>query len=239
MEWLPLSSEGLISLTLMALGLGGLEALNLSIMLHLGTSIAAIIYFHKDLYMDLVKDRKVLWMLLIATPSTGLTALPLYRVLGEASSLGVSLQLLIGFSLISTGLLMRGIKRGGSREKLTSWEAAALGAVQGLSVIPGVSRSGITLTFLLLRGLEASQAFSLAYILGIPLGLIAPVGLTVLRVSPSFNSQLLIALISALIVALISIDFLLKAARSKRFWILCLSLGVATILAAILHGWCI
>ena len=237
LEWLPLSSEGLTSLTLMALGLGGLEAVNLSIMLHLGTSIAAIIYFHRDLSRDFRGDKRILRVLLIATPSTGLTALPLYGVLRGVSSLGVLLQLLIGFSLISTGLLMRGVKHGGGRETLTPWETAALGVVQGLAVIPGVSRSGITLTYLLFRGLEPSQAFSLAYMLGIPLGLIAPIGLTILGVDPSFNSQLLLALISSFAVALISIDLLLKAARSRRIWILCLSLGVATILVAVLHGW--
>ena len=110
---MPLSSEGLTSLTLMALGLGGLEAVNLSIMLHLGTSIAAIIYFHRDLSRDFMGDKRILRVLLIATPLTSLTALPLFGVLREASSLGVLLQLLIGFSLISTGLLMRGVKHRG------------------------------------------------------------------------------------------------------------------------------
>ncbi len=237
LEWLPLSSEGLTSLTLMALGLGGLEAVNLSIMLHLGTSIAAIIYFHRDLSRDFMGDKRILWVLLIATPLTGLTALPLYGVLREASSLGILLQLLIGFSLIFTGLLMRGVKRRGGRRRLTPWEMAALGVVQGLAVIPGVSRSGITLTYLLFRGLEPSQAFSLSYMLGIPLGLIAPIGLTILGASPSFNSRLLLALVSSFAVALISIDLLLKAARGRRIWILCLSLGVATILVAVLHRW--
>jgi len=237
LEWLPLSSEGLASLTLMAFGLGGLEAVNLSIMLHLGTSIAAIIYFHGELSRDFMGDKRILRVLLIATLLTGLTALPLYGVLSEAFSLGGLLQLLIGFSLASTGLLMRGVKHRGGRRTLTPWETAALGIVQGLAVIPGVSRSGITLTYLLFRGLEPSQAFSLAYMLGIPLGLIAPIGLTILGAHLSFNSQLLLALISSFAVALISIDLLLKAARSKRIWILCLSLGVATILVAVLHGW--
>jgi len=237
LEWLPISSEGVTTLTLIALGHGGMAAINLSITLHISTSIAALIYFHKPLIEDIKGERRLLRLLSIATSITILTALPLYRALSLLSALGAPLQLLIGLALISTGLLMRLSGRRGKRRRLDLWESLALGVVQGFAVIPGVSRSGITLTYLLLRGLEPSEAFSLAYMLGIPIGLLAPMGLAVLDSTPPLTFPLFIALLSALAVALPSMELLLRAAGSRRIWLLCLTLGILTILCTALEGW--
>jgi len=237
LEWLPLSSEGLVSLTLTALGLSGVEALNLSIFLHLGTSIAALLYFLQTLYEDLEGDRGLLRLLLIASPLTLVMALPLYRVSRAAASLGPLFQLLVGFSLLSTGLLTRGARGGGERRRLSTLEAAALGLVQGLAVIPGISRSGITLSYLLLRGVEPSEAFRLAYLLGIPLGLAAPLGLLIVGEAPQPSPSLLLALLASLLAALLAIDLLLRAARGRRLWALCLLLGALTLSATALGWW--
>lgn len=211
--------------------------MNLSIFLHLGTSIASLLYFFRDLYEDMKGERTLLKWLLIATSITILTVLPLYRASRAAASMGLFFQFLIGVSLISTGLLMSKAKGRGERRAISPWEVAALGLVQGLAVIPGVSRSGITLTYLLLRGVDPSEAFRLAYMLGIPLGLAAPLGLWLVGDVPSLSSSTLLALLSTLVVAILTISLLLKAARGRRLWALCLLLGVVTILTTAIYAW--
>ena len=234
LEWLPVSSEGNLALIIHAtLGIQA-EPLALAIVLHLGTSISALLYLRKDL-TALLQDaaqRGLLAKLAAATILSGLVGALVYTWLHTSLQVGESLLALTGGALILSGLLQRAALReeAGSRE--LDWiDVVALGLAQGLSVIPGLSRSGTTTSLLLIRGHQPQEALKTSFLLSIPLGIAAATGLALLgHHTPTPLS--LVAALSALASGYLSIGFMLRLAGRLPFWAVCLALGSSMVLSA-------
>jgi len=173
-EWLPVSSEGVILLSMrFLLGSGWGESLGTAVWLHLGTMLAAIAYFRKELvkvfngFRYPGEGRTLLLFLITATACTAVTALPLVLMLR-------SLSIDDGFFTLAVGILILAVtaipRRLAVRNILIGWPAAAVvsGLVQGLAIVPGVSRSGITITTLLILGYDLSNSLKLSYLMSIP-----------------------------------------------------------------------
>lgn len=171
-EWLPISSDGHLVLfeKLMHLSV----PVSFDIFLHVGSLLVIIVFFRKQI-VELSKsffhhpntwpeDRKKWWVyLIISTLVTGIVGLLIYPHIENYRTI----------SFASTGLLItsafvlasRFAKGGGS---FNYWVAILLGLVQGLAVLPGISRSGLVLSLALLLGLNKKQAFDYTFILAIP-----------------------------------------------------------------------
>jgi undecaprenyl-diphosphatase len=221
-EWLPISSQGQIFLIMtMLFGTSAQEALNSSIWLHIGTMFAAVVYFRGDVIKILKRlvrfDFKddILSFLTISTILTGIVGLQLFIIL-------------VGIALIITGLLQKRAKRSEMADKkIGNSDKVIAGAFQGLSIIPGISRSGITTSVLLFRNFSSSQALKLSFLMSIPAVLVAEVGLGALG-GVTFSADYLVGAFFSFIFGLITIDLFLRLARRVSFWAFCVFMGLLT-----------
>jgi len=232
-EWLPISSEGqsmLILLNAMQLNID--EAISVAIFLHMGTSLAVIIKF-KDEFRSIISgaDPKLTRIIIVSTACTGLTGLPLYIMLKNTFSGGIAATVLIGVMLILTGIILGLNKQSGHKtiDSVTLPDMIVLGLVQGFAILPGISRSGVTISTLLLRNVEQKTALLISFLISVPvvLGAVALDAGMIIKIDPVHG---LAMLVSSLLVGYIMMDFLLKFADRVDFSIFCISLGLLTII---------
>ncbi len=255
-EWLPISSEGQLSLLFVTIyGLDELAAVTLALFLHLGTMIAVIWYFRKDLLEMLDLNSPLLETIIITTIGTGITAVPIVLIFKNywesfTDELFLPPDLLftmvIGGLLIVTGLILSKQSAQGTREilSITRKEALLLGFVQGTAALPGISRSGMTITFLLIIGLMHKEAFKISFLISIPAVLGATglefllegfqldiTGMSVGMVS--FPYPLLIFTIGlTAVIGIITMDFLLSL-KDIPYDKFCYGFGATTILLGV------
>jgi len=234
-EWLPVSSQGqVMGVGIAFLGMSAEAAKDYSLFLHTGTLLSAIVFFRKELAKMLKLENKALSKFIaIAVFATAITAIPSYLALNTIVSLSVPVILLIiALFLFITGFLQSRKKSLGT-PGLSNKNALFLGLGQGFAVLPGISRSGTTVSVLLLEGFSPNEAFRLSFLLSIPsvligelvLGLGAPVAVGLNEV---------IALLVAFAVGLASISLLLKLAQKISFSKFCYAFAIFYLLAAFL-----
>lgn len=258
-EWLPISSEGNITAILTVLGSSPGAAVRFSLFLHIGTALAALTYYRTTLIEILsivpqwrpdsafTRPSARLSFLGLATVSSGVVALIAFSVLEAVVSqvAGGLLVAVIGVLLVVTGLFelrTRSVRHGQNElppdsEKIpTPQDAVLIGILQGLAILPGISRSGTTVGGLLLRGYSGYQSFQLSFILSIPASIGA--GLLVLLgnegiILTSIESAFVAIVVSAG-VGYLSIDLLMKIVRRVSFGIVCLAIGLIAIAGGVL-----
>ena len=240
LEWLPVSSQGnLVVLAVAFLGLEPGDALSLSVYLHIGTGLAALVYFREEIIGILMQgtdaDKSLLRFLVLATLVTGVVGFPLFTFIEIASLYGEALLGLTGIALLATGLMQKGREglKAEPRKGLTTIDGLTMGILQGLSAIPGLSRSGITTTAFLVKGFSGGDAFRFSFLMSIPASFAAAIGLALTEGTPPINTGIIVALVTSFVVALVSIDFFIKLARRTSFWKICVALGGITLVALI------
>ncbi len=233
-EWLPISSEGQIAaISLLFFGVTPEQAINFSVFLHTGTLIAALIYFRKDIKKIIFsKDTKLRNFLLIAVLATAITGIPSYIFLKQISSAPFIFSLLIAFSLIATGLFQKYRKQKGNAE-LNKKNSVLLGFAQGFSIIPGISRSGITTTALLVEGFSAEEALRISFILSIPSVAAAEIFFGTIE-GFVINFEAIAALASAAIIGYISLHLILEFVKKIDFSHFCIALGLVYLVLSFL-----
>jgi undecaprenyl-diphosphatase len=148
--------------------------------------------------------------------------------------LGETVSLAVGVLLLFTGMTLyfqRGA--GGTRllGNISLQEAFILGIVQGFAVLPGISRSGMTLTWLLLRGVERTESLRLSFLLSVP-ATFGLVGLDFLLGDFYWLSlpSLAIIIFVPLIVGIGTLAALRHTAVRAPFWAFCLAIGFIVII---------
>lgn len=250
-EWLPVSSEGNVALYLTVVeGLPADAAVRYSLFLHAGTAVAALAYYRRDvreLFAGLgaasgdAAERDAgpaeARFLLVATLVSGGVGVGAYLALAELVSAvaGGAFVALVGALLVVTGLLQRlAAGRLGTRASPTFPDAVLVGLLQGLAVLPGVSRSGTTVSALLLRGYAGPAAFRLSFLLSIPAALGAG-GLAVADAGlPTPGAAALLALATSALVGYATIGGLVELVRRMAFWAVCVGLGTLAVLGGVL-----
>jgi undecaprenyl-diphosphatase len=239
-EWLPVSSKGQVMIALINIfHISPSIALDYSIYLHIGTLIAATIYFRKELKKLLgigdkeainkiihFKFTEVQRFYLLSIIFTFLIAVPIYFILrAKLDQLNVMLiTLIVGILLILTGAIQLVRKKQLQQPKLSNSNAVYLGLGQGFCIIPGVSRSGISTSILLVEGFKPEEAFKHSFILSVPVILIAEVGLAVIN-GFSYTPGILLGVLSAGIIGYLTIDVLLRFAKKINFAYFCFVIG--------------
>lgn len=247
LEWLPVSSEGVNTLVLASMGFDPRSLIPATIWLHLGTLLAAALYFRRDI-VKLAKSVprafksgdggvELLAFIAVATIITCILGLPLYvAVKGLTLLEGSILMALVGCFLIVNGLIQKLAKeRRVFREDVRLRDAILLGVVQSLSVIPGLSRSGLTVSTLLLCGYGASTSLKLSFIVSIPVVAVADAYLALSGEVASFTYPSLIGVLAAFVVGYATISLLMKLARRLRFWAFCIAIGALSFIPLILE----
>ena len=240
-EWLPVSSEGLVTASATFLLDKSLEdAIGISLWLHLGTALAALLSFKVEI-LNLTKGfmgnpscfKGEIGFLFLGTAVSALIGLPLLLFAGEIfqsdpTKNGIqTFTALIGIFMIVTGVILLRSKRSGKRKRNDSGtiDAMLTGTAQGFSVLPGLSRSGLTVSVLLARGMDRRDALTLSFLLSIPAGIGA--GLyTVFSTGIILSPEHLVAVGMSFITGLVTIRILLKLADRINFGIFVISVGM-------------
>ena len=177
-EFLPVSSSGHLALAKIFLGME-MPPLNYDLVLHVSTTLATIIFFFPDICSLFVEWCKgfgggaarskpgwsIGWAVALGTCVTGAIGMSI-KDFSEAASLN---SLIVGICLLITGvmlLLSRYIRGGG--DKVTLKNGLIVGVIQGIAVMPGISRSGSTIIAGLASGLSKEEAFRFSFLLSIP-----------------------------------------------------------------------
>ena len=230
-EFLPVSSSGHLVIMQKLLGISGQEVA-LTVVLHLGTSFALLIFFFKDI-IKILKNAKMLFLIIIVTAVTAIIGLA-GRDFFE--SLFVSHRF-VAFALMFTGIILILTKRfmGHKRGILNIKDALVLGLAQGSSIIPGISRSGLTISTLLFRKIDRQTSFRFCFIASIPVVLAATIleaGKIGSALSVEFTNFLvgfICSLVSG-ILALFLLRIVLNKAKLYYFGYYCIIVGLVTLL---------
>ena len=246
-EFLPVSSFGHLVLFQKLFGISE-PALLFDTMLHVGTLAAVVAVLWKDIWAVLRKlNQPLTAYLIIATIPTVIAALVFRKQLEKAFETGYFL----GFAFLMTSILLiaaellagRGAVKGGT-EKMNWLDALVIGVMQAIAIIPGVSRSGATLSGALSRRLERDFAARFSFLLSIPAilgamvfqfkdlvkdgaakaatGAVAPAGI---------GAAVMIAgTISAAVVGFFAVRLMLKIVREKSLWGFAVYTGVLGLL---------
>jgi len=158
--------------------------------------------------------------------------IPFYLLFKESFTGGKQSTVLIGLLLVLTGLLLRfrGTASRGTKD-MTLLDMIVLGLVQGFSILPGVSRSGTTLTVLLMRGIRQEDALMISFIISVPavLGTIALDGS--IGALPLLTAAAM--LVSSFIVGYLTMDLMIRFAEDVSFSRFCMALGLLTLILAL------
>ena len=230
-EFLPVSSSGHLVILQKILGLGG-EELATTIILHLGTALALVIFFFKDI-LGLFKDKKLLGMVALVTVITGSIGL----LGGEFFENLFSSVRLVAVSLMVTGIILiftRKIQHHYRKNPLPA-DALILGVTQGIAIIPGISRSGITIATLLFRGLDRETSFKFSFLAAIPV-IFAAFLLELKNIHLALNADfafLVVGFVSSFLSGLLALHILkliLQKAKLHYFGYYCIIVACLTLL---------
>jgi undecaprenyl-diphosphatase len=227
-EWIPISSEGIVALASQLLN-QGFNPIDMALFLHLGTLFAVLIYFREDWKeILLLRDRRLFNFLIISTIASLLIGYPLYKVV-ENIAIGNSLLLLMGFGLLATAYFHK--DRTASR---ASWHKLAIisGFLQGLAVIPGLSRSGSTIFGLSLGELKSSEILKISYMMSVPPILASSIYL--FSNNPRLATDGWPSLIFSFLAGILSLHFLLNFAKKVNFFKFALVFAILCFLGAVI-----
>jgi len=241
-EWLPISSEGVLVLlktSVFKSDLGLVDLIGFALFLHLGTFLAALIYFRKEIIslFNYKEKKESVNFYILATIVSGIVGFFLLKAMQgiekDIGFTGKGISILIGLALLITGFLQFKKKAGLKQEKdLKLADGFILGILQGFSIIPGLSRSGLTVSGLLLRKFNDTTALKLSFITSLPVVLGANIALNLDRFSLSLEN--FIGLLFSFIFGILTIHILLKVSQKINFAWFVLIFGLITILSVII-----
>jgi len=190
--------------------------------LHLGTTIALVLYFSKVLFKDILTKAKISFYLkiLISSIPAGITGLLFQSFIEESLRANIFLSI----SLILWGVVMIILEKTKTDsvetkvEEVTLKESLIMGIAQTLALIPGTSRSGITTIAGMMLGLNKFTALQYSFLLGLPV-LIGASGYELIKETnvASFGIEEILGIITACVVGYLSI--LLLERFKKKNWL--------------------
>ncbi len=245
-ELLPISSSAHLFLIPWALGWTEVDEFNTAfagfdVALHAGTLLAIVIFFFKD-WINLIKggfnqvikkeksfEGKMFWYLVIATIPGGAIGFILDHFLEDTLKNG----LIIGIALAVMGIILyivdKKAKSETKYEEMTLKQTFLIGLSQALAFIPGVSRSGITMTTGRMMGIKRESVAKYSFLLSTPI----VAGATLYKLKDFVISvPFFIGIAVSFIVGLFVIKFLLeylKKGSFKGFAIYRVIIGIAVI----------
>jgi undecaprenyl-diphosphatase len=257
-EFLPISSSGHLILFHNILNFNLPDNMLFDVVLHLGTVLALILVFYKKIWQLLsawfagifspakraAKNYKLGWMVIIGVIPAGLAG----YLLGEGLEKSRYAVEIVASALIIIGLLFFVAEKYAKQDKeLVSvgfWGALRIGCAQAVALIPGVSRSGITIISGLASGLKREEAAEFSFLLSIPV--ILGAGLKTLHDALALpggisdSGLLLVGFLTAVVTGYVAIRFLLKYLSNHSLAVFAwyrIILGLAIFSWLIFRGW--
>lgn len=256
-EWLPISSEAVVLLVkarFFGNGESLTELIQFALFLHLGTFSAAAWYLRDDV-LALFKKALVPYLLFregetermfrflaLATMASGVLGFFLLEMVLPSAEEQVKLpaKMLtasVGLLLLGTAFLQWMAKRRRLGRKdildLTSRDGLLLGIIQGFTVLPGLSRSGLTISGLLLRGYNDTAALRMSFLMSLPAVLFGNIVLQI-REGISLSAPLLFGFLFSFLFGIGTIHLLFRIARKVNFAYFVFFFGILTLVSVFL-----
>jgi undecaprenyl-diphosphatase len=229
-EWLPISSTGHLRITEQLLGLT--LPLLFDVTLHVGTLAVILFFFRKDVKTILAtlakgdfksEDGKLIPPIIVGTVPTALIGVAF--TFSNTIETYFSSYLPIAGAFITCGVVLYFSKTGQERkENITYMEALAIGTAQGIALIPGLSRSGLTIATALMLGVRREKAFKFSFLLSVP-AVIGALGLTLYEQHEMLTSigvgwtEIFVGIAVSLVVSYFALKLLWKALAGKKFYL--------------------
>ncbi|WP_347923829.1 undecaprenyl-diphosphate phosphatase [Pontimicrobium sp. SW4] len=242
-EFLPVSSSGHLELGKAILGdnLVPEESLLFTVVLHFATALSTIVVFRKDIY-DIIKgifafkwneDTKFVAKIAVSMLPAAIIG---FTFESELSALFGGNIKLVGFMLIITALLLYLADKARNTSKKVSFSnALVIGFSQAIAMLPGISRSGATISTSVLLGNDKTKAARFSFLMVVPL-IFGKIAKDVLSGELTYDSQNFTALSIGFVAAFISGLFactwmiaLVKKSKLKYFAYYCVIVGLIAI----------
>ncbi len=241
-EWLPISSSGHLVIVQRLISY---ESVLFDAMVHGGTLLAVLVAFREDV-LALIRGLASLPLALLPGRSLGPEGrLALFTLVGTLPIVLVGLLLtdaiegmfsdtkVVGIGLLVTGAFLLATKRSKESRKLDLRTSLLMGLAQALAVVPGISRSGSTISAGMISGLRRDEAVTFSFLLSIP----AIAGALTLELIRSPLGEVaapvnLVGFLSSFAVGLVAIRILIAVVRRRElhlFSYYCFALGVAVL----------
>jgi undecaprenyl-diphosphatase len=253
-EFLPVSSTGHLTIAEKALGLqvDDPAVTGYTAVIQMGAIAAVVVYFAKDIWniirawtLGLVRseyrgqlDHRMGWYVIVGTIPVGVVGLLAKDLItGDLRSLWVVAVALIAWSGVMW-LAERVGRQDRPERSLRLVDAVTIGLAQALALVPGISRSGATISVGLLRGLDRVTATRLSFFMSIPALLAAGV----FELKDTFSGdigpgQAIVGVVVAFVVAYASIAWLLRfVAHHTIAWFVPYRIGLGVLLLVLLSS---
>jgi len=160
-EWLPISSSGHLVIFEKIFNIP--SSLEFDIFLHLASFLVILIFFQKEIGKIIKEKSNWLYYLLLSNIFTAAFGYYLYNYMASFRTL----EAVSNWLLFTTLILIATIFSKGKKD--LNWQHALfLGIIQGLAVIPGISRSGVVIGSALIMGIKRKQAFLYGFLIALP-----------------------------------------------------------------------
>jgi len=249
-EFLPVSSSGHLELAKVIFGseVAGKESMLFTIALHAATALSTVVVFRKDI-TQIIKDlfafqwnesTRFSWYIVISMIPVFIIGMAFKD---EVESLFEGNIVLVGSSLLFTALLLFFSGRYQAKAgKVNGIRAFIIGIAQAIAILPGVSRSGSTISVALISGVSREQAARFSFLMVLPViaGAMILEMKDFMEVQPQRaidNYSLLAGFIAAFFAGVLACRWMIKLVKRSKldyFALYCLIVGVAAILYGVL-----
>lgn len=219
-EFLPISSTGHLILTSELLRVPETEFLkSFEIVIQLGAILSVVVLYWKQLL-----DIRIIQRLVVAFIPTGVIGIALYpfvkEYLFESPLLVLATLALGGIALIAFEMLHTESTNDSTMLDITYRQSFLVGLFQSIAIIPGVSRSAATIVGGLAMGISRKTIVEFSFLLAVPT-MAAATSLDIMKNMSTFSSEnlgaLCVGFVVSFVVALLSIQFLLRYVRTHTF----------------------
>ena len=243
-EFLPVSSSGHLELAKAILGDNSVpkESLAFTVILHFATALSTLVIFRKEVFQIIKGLFQFKWneetqfslKIIISMIPAGLVG---YYFNDELTALFDKQILLVGFMLFLTALLLLlADKAKDTTKKVSFFSAIVIGISQAIAILPGVSRSGATISTSVLLGIDRGKAARFSFLMVVPLifgKMLKDITSGDIELSSSETLPLLIGFIAAFVSGLLACKWmiaLVKKSKLTYFSIYCAVVGLIAII---------
>jgi undecaprenyl-diphosphatase len=225
-EWLPVSSTGHLRIAERLMGLQ--VPILFDGLLHVGTVVVTLVFFHKDVKNILIalwhrdfttENGKLIPLIVVGTIPTALIGV----VFGNAIESAFNGFLPLAGAFAVCGVALYTSRIGDERKAGISYtNALIVGTAQGIAIIPGISRSGLTIATALMLGIKREKGFTFSFLLSVP-AIAGVLGLTFYTEYEALSlvgvgwTEILVGIAISMVIGYLALKLLIRILRCRKF----------------------